>query len=82
MIYTFIVFCMSKFKEYESSITAICVKEVAIELWFSMLEWNGNTIDTFLSKKIICIFIECVGRALNFKEVYFVNTSSSVYEIQ
>ena len=35
-------------------------------------------VDTFLSKKTICLFNKCVDRALNFKEMYFANTSSSV----
>ena len=34
--------------------------------------------DTFLSKKTICLFNKRVDRALNFKEMYFANTSLSV----
>ena len=52
-----------------------------MELWlgsYTTLEWlqNRSTIDTFLSKKTICLFNECVDKALNFKDIdmYFVNT--------
>ena len=42
---------------------------------------KSSTIDTFLSKKTICLFNKCVDKALNFKELYFVNTSLNVYKI-
>ena len=61
------------------------MKLVVIELWFGSYRTlenlqNSSTlslslpINTLSPKKTICLFNKCVDKALNFKQVYFVNT--------